>query len=302
MTTFAAVFQKQNIIQCRTRSPYFCCSSACFPMWSCWTEGEKLNYNTCTCAVTSHKHTLPNSIKPTHKHTHMRNGGKVVDLHLNQFFPVFLNLSQHGRRLRVLQSSARLFVVIHHLQHRRHSLSPRYMRWNIWTSKSKRLTWALMRATRKLFLLSSMDFSRRHSWAWPCSRRSRRRKSVNMGWCPFFFHVSGCLCVFGWVTYQHEVDVEVEYLVTHVHAEVVAEMVSQVGECSGRALEVCARHLHALQREKTDSGTVRGCLGALCHFGVSGQPPKNTRRHAVTFLQLATKVKIWSFLFHLPLK
>lgn len=25
-----------------------------------------------------------------------------------------------------------------------------------------------MRATRKLFLLSSMDFSRRHSWAWPC--------------------------------------------------------------------------------------------------------------------------------------
>lgn len=49
----------------------------------------------------------------------------------------------------------------------------------------------------------------------------------------FFLHVSGCLCVFGWVTYQHEVDVEVEYLVAHVHAEVVAEMVSQVGESSG---------------------------------------------------------------------
>lgn len=56
----------------------------------------------------------------------------------------------------------------------------------------------------------------------------------------FFLHVSGRLCVFGWAPYQHEVDVEVEYLVAHVHAEVVAEMVSQVGESSGRALEVCA--------------------------------------------------------------
>lgn len=32
------------------------------------------------------------------------------------------------------------------------------------------------------------------------------------------------------VTYQHEVDVEVQDLVAHVHAEVVAEVVSKVGE------------------------------------------------------------------------
>lgn len=55
-----------------------------------------------------------------------------------------------------------------------------------WMSESERPTWALMRATRKLFLLSSMDFSRRHSWAWPCSSR-RRRNSVNMVDVLFFF-------------------------------------------------------------------------------------------------------------------
>lgn len=80
----------------------------------------------------------------------------------------------------------------------------------------------------------------------------------------------------------------------HVHAEVVAEMVSQVGESSGRALEVCARHLHALQREKTDSVTVRGC--------VSGRAVSLQRQRAATkkqaasrcdiFLQLATKGQI----------
>lgn len=112
---------------------------------------------------------------------------------------------------------------------------------------------------------------------------------MNMGWYPFFFSFFLAVRVCGWVTYQHEVDVEVQYLVAHVHAEVVAEMVSQVGESSGRALEVCARHLHALQREKTDSGTVRGCLGALCHFSVNGQPPKNTQRCAVTFFAAGYK-------------
>ena len=37
-----------------------------------------------------------------------------------------------------------------------------------------------------------------------------------------------CVCVC--VSYQHQVDVEVKDLVTHVHAEVVIEMVPQVGE------------------------------------------------------------------------
>lgn len=49
------------------------------------------------------------------------------------------------------------------------------------------------------------------------------------------------------VSYQHQVDVEVQNLVAHVHAEVVAEMVPQVGEGSGRALEVSARHFHSLK-------------------------------------------------------
>lgn len=33
-------------------------------------------------------------------------------------------------------------------------------------------------------------------------------------------------------SYQHEVDVEIKDLVTHVHTEVVAEVISQVGERS----------------------------------------------------------------------
>ncbi len=40
---------------------------------------------------------------------------------------------------------------------------------------------------------------------------------------------------------------------THVHTEVVAEVISQVGECSSRTLEVCARYFHSL----TVMGNVR---------------------------------------------
>lgn len=40
----------------------------------------------------------------------------------------------------------------------------------------------------------------------------------------------------------------------HVHTEVVAEMVSQVGESPCRALEVCARHLHPLDTEHRSVG------------------------------------------------
>lgn len=36
-----------------------------------------------------------------------------------------------------------------------------------------------------------------------------------------------CVCV-----YQHEIDVEVEDLVTHVHAVVMAKVIPQVGEGS----------------------------------------------------------------------
>lgn len=52
-------------------------------------------------------------------------------------------------------------------------------------------------------------------------------------------------------SYQHEVDVEIKDLVTHVHAEVVAEVISQVGECTSRTLEMCARYFHALNSGKT---------------------------------------------------
>lgn len=64
------------------------------------------------------------------------------------------------------------------------------------------------------------------------------------------------VCVFACVTYQHEVDVEIKDLVAHVDAEVVAEMVPQVGESPRRALEVCARHLHPLDAEPRVSGIV----------------------------------------------
>ncbi len=47
-------------------------------------------------------------------------------------------------------------------------------------------------------------------------------------------------CIGMCVSYQHEIDVEVQDLVAHVHAEVVAEMVPQVGESPRRALEVRA--------------------------------------------------------------
>lgn len=47
---------------------------------------------------------------------------------------------------------------------------------------------------------------------------------------------------------------------THVDAEVVAEVISQVGERSGRALEVCARHFHALVGESTGSVRYGQCV------------------------------------------
>lgn len=51
-------------------------------------------------------------------------------------------------------------------------------------------------------------------------------------------------------SYQHEVDVEAEDLVTHVHAVGVGEVIAQVCECAGRALEVGAGNLHALRGQE----------------------------------------------------
>lgn len=56
------------------------------------------------------------------------------------------------------------------------------------------------------------------------------------------------------LSYQHEVDVEVEDLVAHVHAVGVGEVIPQVGEGPGSALEVGARNLHALGRQENASG------------------------------------------------
>lgn len=94
-----------------TCSPYFCCSSACFPIWSCL---GKTRVRSQKYAVT-HNHSLTPTL-PLFCTTHMCNWSKIVDLHLDKLFPVLLNLSQHGGRLRVLQSPAGLFVIIHHLQ------------------------------------------------------------------------------------------------------------------------------------------------------------------------------------------
>lgn len=120
--------------------------------------------------------------------------------------------------------------------------------------KVKKSTWALMRATRKLFLLSNMDFSRRHSWAWPCE--------AHTGWWNMFLRMFVYVCICMCVTYQHKVDVEVKDLVAHVHTEVVAKMVSQVGESPSWALEVCAGHFHPLDGEQRVSETV--CMYSTC--------------------------------------
>lgn len=69
-------------------------------------------------------------------------------------------------------------------------------------------------------------------------------------------------------THQHEVDVEAEYLVAHVHAEVVAEMIPQVGEGPRRALEVSTGHLHTLDRQQSiregqRGGDVPGGMGQM---------------------------------------
>lgn len=52
--------------------------------------------------------------------------------------------------------------------------------------------------------------------------------------------------MWGCSVYQHEIDVEVEDLVAHIHTEVVAEVIPEVGEGPSRTLEVCAGHLHPL--------------------------------------------------------
>ena len=52
---------------------------------------------------------------PTPSVTHVGDGSEVVDLHLDQFLPVLLDLPQHGGRLRVLQGPAGLLIVVHHL-------------------------------------------------------------------------------------------------------------------------------------------------------------------------------------------
>lgn len=76
-----------------------------------------------------------------------------------------------------------------------------------------------------------------------------------------------CLCVYVHVlcvSYQHKVDVEVKNLVAHIHTEVVAEMVSQVGESPSWALEVSARHLHPLKTEQIGSDCVCKWKQLLC--------------------------------------
>lgn len=44
----------QNRSVVRTRSPYFCCSSACFPMWSCQTEAKELQFNSTATPAQAH--------------------------------------------------------------------------------------------------------------------------------------------------------------------------------------------------------------------------------------------------------
>lgn len=48
--------------------------------------------------------------------TYVGHSSKIIDFHLNQLLPVFLDLSQQRGCLRVFQRPAGLFVVIHHLQ------------------------------------------------------------------------------------------------------------------------------------------------------------------------------------------
>lgn len=76
-----------------------------------------------------------------------------------------------------------------------------------------------------------------------------RQMQVNNTFLCVYVHM---LCV----SYQHKVDVEVKNLVAHIHTEVVAEMVSQVGESTSWALEVSARHLHPLKTEQIGSNCV----------------------------------------------
>lgn len=76
-------------------------------------------------------------------------------------------------------------------------------------------------------------------------------------------------------THQHEVDVEAEYLVAHVHAEVVAEMIPQVGEGPRRALEVSTGYLHTLDRQR---GITEGQRGGRACGGMGKMPPGGEKR------------------------
>lgn len=81
-------------------------------------------------------------------------------------------------------------------------------------------------------------------------------------------------------THQHQVDVEAEYLVAHVHAEVVAVMISQVGEGPRRALEVRAGHLHTLEKQQR---VREGQRGGDTSEGLWMTPPAGERRLSILY-------------------
>lgn len=81
-------------------------------------------------------------------------------------------------------------------------------------------------------------------------------------------------------THQHQVDVEAEYLVAHVHAEVVAVMISQVGEGPRRALEVGAGHLHTLDKQQRVREGRRG--GDACE-GMWTTPSAGERSLSISY-------------------
>lgn len=112
---------------------------------------------TCLLSYSHLAHSTPSNPSP-----YMSHSREVVDLHLDEFLPVLLDAAQQGRSVRVLQGPARLLIVIDHLGV---GMSPVIK--DQGQSKSLILsplpTCALMRATRKLFRLSNMDFSNRHS-------------------------------------------------------------------------------------------------------------------------------------------
>lgn len=95
----------------------------------------------------------------------MSHSRKVVDLHLDKFLPVFLDSAQQGGSIRVFQGPACLLIVIYHLGVGMSPVIEDQGQSNLCADAglSPLPTCALMRATRKLFRLSNMDFSNRHS-------------------------------------------------------------------------------------------------------------------------------------------